>query len=175
MVNLISHHLLVFVLALILNENQEIEKYFNLKGLTETGDDWQVTSVKVNDESGHIKLHQDKWLMYFLHWRPLTEEKKNLSIKYTQNLLLNFWGQAINFELNHIEEEMEINGHKAFFSEATFGKGSIYTRFIVWNCPQTNRQFVADCNINLRRGTPKEMLEVQKLITQTVCCHPQRT
>ncbi len=41
----------------------------------------------------------------------------------------------------------------------------------MWNCPETNRQFSADCNINLRLGTSKDYLELQKLITTTVCCH----
>lgn len=163
---------LVFFLILInISYAKGIEEYIDLQGLIKTGDDWQLVSAEIKEEQGHIRLHLDRWLMYFLHWRPLTEEKKVLSIEYVRDLLLNFWGQAINFELNDIEGEIEICGHKGFFTEATFGRGAIYTRFLVWNCPQTNRQFIADCNINLGRGTPKELLEVQRSITRTVCCH----
>jgi len=175
MLNSIFRFLLIcFILANTSNA-QGIEDYFDLAGLTKSGDDWEVISTKIKNTDGHVKLQQDKWLMYFLHWRILTDEKKNLSVEYVQDLMLNFWGQAINFELNNIDGEIEVNGHKGFFSEGNFGKGAIYTRFIVWNCPRTNRQFIADCNINLRRGTPKELLQVQKLITQTVCCHKGRT
>jgi nitroreductase len=163
--------LFIFLIIINIPGSAGIEDYVDLEGLTKSGDGWQVTGGRINEESGYIKLHQDKWLMYFLHWRPLTEEKKNLSIEYVRDLMLNFWGHAINFELNNIEGETEICGHKGFFTEGTFGKGAIYTRFIVWNCPRTNRQFIADCNINLRRGTSRELLEVQKSITQTICCH----
>jgi nitroreductase len=171
MLKFILHFLFISFISTNISYPKGIEDYIDLQGLTETGDDWQVISAEIEDRQGHIKLHQDKWLMYFLHWRSLTEEKKSLSIEYVRDLMLNFWGQAINFELNNIEGEIEVCGHKGFFTEGTFGKGAIYTRFIVWNCPQTNRQFIADCNINLRRGTSKELLEVQKSITQTICCH----
>ena len=171
MLKFIFRILIVFLILTNIPYAKGIEDYIDLQGLTKSGDDWQLVSAETKDEQGHIRLHQDRWLMYFLHWRPLAEKKKDLSIEYVRDLFLNFWGQAINFELNNIEGEIEICGHKGFFTEATFGKGSIYTRFLVWNCPQTNRQFIADCNINLGRGTPKELLEVQRSITRTVCCH----
>ncbi len=171
MFKFIFRFLSVFLILTNISYARGVEDYIDLQGLTKTGDDWQLISSEIKEEQGHIRLHLDRWLMYFLHWRPLTEEKKELSIEYVRDLLLNFWGQAINFELNDIEGKIEVCGHKGFFAEATFGKGAIYTRFLVWNCPRTNRQFIADCNINLKRGTPKELLEVQKSITRTVCCH----
>ena len=156
---------------ILLVHGQGVDYYIDMEGLKKTGDDWKVTYQSIENREGHIILHHDKWLMYFLHWRPLTKQNKNLSLEYTRNHLLNFWGQAINFELTGVEGEIEIGNHKGFFTEGSFSNDAIYTRFIVWNCSQTNRQFTADCNINLRRGTPEELLEVQKLITTTVCCH----
>ena len=148
-----------------------IEEFVNLRGLRNNGDDWKVIGKGAFAEGGFIKLHHDKWLMYFLHWRPLTEDKRTLTLKYVRNHMLNFWDEAMDFELTEIEGEIEICGHKGFFTEGTLSKGAIYTRFIVWNCPQTNRQFTADCNINVRRGTPKDLLELQNLVTKTVRCH----
>jgi len=150
---------------------QTIDKYVNVTALSKNGERWDRIDSVFIDTGGHITLHHSKWLMYFLHWRPLTGENTNLTKEYVRNHLLNFWGAAMNFELTNVDGEMEVCGHKALFTEGNFGKGTVYTRFIVWNCSETNRQFTADCNINLRRRTPKELLELQYLITRTVCCH----
>jgi len=147
-----------------------IGDFINLSGLRQEGPDWRVIFQELGADKGHLRLSQSKWLMYFLHWRPLTEANKTISIAYVRNHLLNFWGQAMNFKLMDIDGEMEICGHKAYFTEGSFGNGAVYTRFIVWNCPETNRQFTADCNINLQRKTPRELLDLQRTITQTVCC-----
>jgi len=149
----------------------DISDFIDLPGLRQEGPDWRVIFQELGADKGHLRLSQSKWLMYFLHWRPLTETNKSISIAYARNHLLNFWGQAMNFKLMDIDGEMEICGHKAYFTEGSFGDGAVYTRFIVWNCPQTNRQFTADCNINLQRKTPRELLDLQRTITQTVCCH----
>jgi hypothetical protein len=67
--------------------------------------------------------------------------------------------------------ETEIYGHKAYFIDGTIYNDAIHSRFIVWNCPKTGRQFISDCNINLRLGTPGYLLETQNHITQTIHCH----
>jgi transglutaminase-like putative cysteine protease len=148
-----------------------IESLIDLAGLGREGPDWRILYQDFGSAWGHLKLSQSKWLMYFLHWRPLSEFNRTLSVGYVRNLMLNFWGQAMNFKLLNIDGELEICGHKAFFTEGTVMDGAVYTRFIVWNCPQTNRQFIADCNINLRRRTPKDLLDIQQAMTRTVCCH----
>jgi hypothetical protein len=48
----------------------------------------------------------------------------------------------------------------------------VRTRFFIWNCPDTNRQFIADCNINLATGTPQRFLQAQFDATRTMACHP---
>jgi transglutaminase-like putative cysteine protease len=148
-----------------------IHDLLDLSGLKHEGPEWRILFQDLGQDKGHLKLSQVKWLMYFLHWRPLTETNQALSIEYVRNHMLNFWGQAMNFKLLNIDGETEVCGHKAFFTEGTVMDGAVHTRFIVWNCPQTKRQFTADCNINLRRKTPQELLDLQGAITQTVCCH----
>ncbi len=143
----------------------------DLQGLRQEGPDWRVSFQDLSQDKGHLKLSQSLWLMYFLHWRPLAEIKRILSVENVRNLMLNFWGQVMNFKLLNIDGETEICGHKAFFSEGTVMDGAVHTRFIVWNCPETDRQFIADCNINLRRKTPKDLLDLQRTITGTICCH----
>jgi len=142
----------------------------DVEALRSSGDDWTVRQDTLAD-GGVIRLHHDKWLMYFLHWRPLTEERQKLSQEYVRDLMLNFWGPDMPFKLSENTGEMEVGGHKAYFVDGTIYDGAIQTRFIVWNCPETERQLIADCNINLRKGTPPELLELQKEITLSVSCH----
>jgi len=150
---------------------EEIGKLIDIKGLRRGGDDWKVIHENIGPEGGSIKLFQDKWLMYFLHWRPLSKDKEILSIEYVKKLMLSFWSPNMPFTLSEKGGELEIAGHRAFYVDGTIYKGMIHTRFIVWNCPETNRQFIADCNINVRRGTPEKLLAMQEKISQTIACH----
>ncbi len=108
-------------------------------------------------------------LMHFLHWWPLDESNNEISIEYAKELLLNLW--EMPFDLTGVEGETEINGHKAYFIEGNL-RNIVKTRFIVWNCNQSNRQFLSDCNINISLNTPQELLDLQvNDITNSICCH----
>jgi hypothetical protein len=142
----------------------------DLEALRSSGDDWTIRQDSLPD-GGVIRLHHDKWLMYFLHWRPLTEEREQLSSEYVRNLMLNFWGPNMPFTLSEKVGEMEVADHKAYFVDGTTSDGAIKSRFIVWNCLETNRQLIADCNIDVGRGTSPELLELQNDVTLSVSCH----
>ncbi len=158
-----------------LASGEEQNSIISLENLRSSGDDWEVASLDITPEVGKIRLRHDNWLMYFLHWRPLDSTNNKLSIKYVQNHLLNFWGQAMPFKLTADTGTTNVNGHPAYFVGGTIGDGFIRTRFIVWNCEQTNRQFTSDCNINLGMETREEKLEIQHKITSTICCHDDCT
>jgi hypothetical protein len=163
---------LVLLLSAVLSSHcsQDHHEPIDLEALRSSGDDWTVRQDTLAD-GGVIRLHHDKWLMYFLHWRPLTEERQKLSQEYVRDLMLNFWGPNMPFTLSENMGEMEVGGHKAYFVDGTIYDGSIRSQFIVWNCPETQRQLIADCNINLRKGTQPELLDLQKEITLSVSCH----
>jgi rhodanese-related sulfurtransferase len=148
-----------------------LEDLIDVAGLDRSGHQWRTVYQQIGRDAGHARLGQSKWLMYFLHWRPLTDAGRTLTVDYIRNHMLNFWGQAMNFELSDTDGEMEVCGHRAVFTEGTVMGGAVRTRFIVWNCLETNRQFTADCNINIKRKTPAELLELQRTITGTVRCH----
>ena len=151
-----------------------VESPIDLENLCKTGDDWTVIQADSLSDGGRIKVGHDKWLMYFLHWRPLTTERENISIEYVRHLLLNFWGPQMPFTLKEGGGETQVSGHKAYYVDATIKlPADIKTRFIVWNCPETGRQFVADCNINRSRGTAEAYIELQYDITSTISCHGQ--
>jgi hypothetical protein len=164
---------LICVLAIILllsHCTNLPEEPIDIQALCSSGDDWTVRQDTLAD-GGIIRLHHDKWLMYFVHWRPLTEEKGNFSPEYIRHLMLNFWGADMPFTLGDSVQQTQVAGHQALVIDGTIYDGAIRSRFIVWNCPQTKRQFVADCNINVGRGTQLELFDLQTEITYSIDCH----
>lgn len=160
---------------LFFHYSQSIEEQVDVASLQSTGDDWKIVVQDTLPDGGSIKLNHDQWLMYFLHWRPLTQERENISVEYARERMLNFWGPDMPFAITSEGGEAEIAGHKAYFIDGSFSNGAVQTRFIVWNCPGTKRQFIADCNINKRRGTRDSLLELQYEISSTISCHGEET
>ncbi|MFC2104660.1 hypothetical protein ACFLS4_04830 [Bacteroidota bacterium] len=126
---------------------------------------WEI----IQDKPGRITYKSQKWLMYFVHWRELTDENKNISEEYANDLLKGLWGMP--FVTTNVVGECIINGHQAYFAEAIL-RNRVRTRFIVWNCEETNRQFIADCNINISMKTPEDLFKLQyDEITSNFNCH----
>jgi hypothetical protein len=133
------------------------------------GEDWEVLREEADAAGGSIRLHLDQWLMYFTHWRPLDEERSNLTPESARNTLLTFWGN-MPFTLTGEEGEMEVSGHPARYVEAKL-RETVHTRFIIWNCPESGRQLIADTNINIRMGTPAALLDLQREMALSTSCH----
>ena len=165
--------LAVLVLFASAGSADDAAGFIDLEGLRAEGNDWVILLSEDTPDGSLIKLYQDKWLMFFLHWRPLTEERSNLTEEYMRDLLLNFWGEDMPFKLEGIEGETAIAGHAARYVEGTIYEGMVRTRFIVWNCPETGRQMIADCNINQRLKTPEEYLQTEYDIVAAISCHGQ--
>lgn len=146
-------------------------EYVDISGLESSGNDWEIVYRDSTADSGRLTLHQDKWAMFFLHWRPLTDEGRNLSVAYARHLMLNFWGPDMPFDVSEGGGTFEVGGREAFYVDGTLGDNLIRTRFIVWNCPETNRQVIADCNINLASGSPDSILTMQYAMAATVSCN----
>lgn len=146
-------------------------EYVDIERLRAGGEDWKVLHGDTLPEGGSVLMGHDKWLMYFLHWRPLDDEKKNISVAYVRDLIQNFWGLNMPFVLEEGGGETEVAGHAAYYADASLNNGAIRTRFIVWNCPETGRQLVSDCNINAGMGTPEDLLKLQFDVTASIDCH----
>ncbi|MCP4708795.1 MAG: hypothetical protein GY869_09235, partial [Planctomycetes bacterium] len=138
-----------------------------------TDTDWAIVEADTIAAAGSVTLTADMWAMYFLHWRPLTPEREKLSPEYVRDLLLNFWGPEMPFTLSDNDGETTVAGHPAHYIDGTIYDGKIHTRFIVWNCPETRRQLIADCNYNASMGTPRKFLNLQFDFTASLACHPQ--
>ncbi|MDH4198690.1 MAG: hypothetical protein OEW05_14840, partial [Candidatus Aminicenantes bacterium] len=59
----------------------------------------------------------------------------------------------------------------AAWAEAYGTNRSFYTRFIIWNCPESGREFIADTNYNIRVKTPAEDFEDETRAARTILCH----
>jgi hypothetical protein len=147
------------------------EDLVDLDGFRAGGDDWQVVGRTETAAETTLRLYHDKWLMWFLHWRPLTPERADLTAGYVRDLMLNFWGANMPFDLEGEGGEATVAGHPARYLDGTIYDGMVRTRFVVWNCPETDRQLIADCNINQRMNTPRTLLDLQLAMTAGVNCH----
>jgi hypothetical protein len=147
------------------------EEWLDLEPLLNGPESWEVISSETEEGVKTVKLHHGRWLMFFLHWRPLTEDRQKLNRKYVRDLLLSLWGPNMPFKITKRGGKLNIGDHQGFWVEGVLERPGVRTRFLVWNCPETNRQLIADTNINVAMGTDDNLLVLQEEIAKTVCCH----
>ncbi|MFC2155511.1 hypothetical protein ACFLRB_03345 [Acidobacteriota bacterium] len=161
----------VMISGLYGNKIESITKsYIDISNLRSGGDDWKILSAQEKEEIGRIQLHQDKWLMHFIHWRLLTKKNETISVKYVKEKMLSFWGPEMPFKIVGSGGKTTVSGHDVYYIDGTLYNGMVKTRFILWNCPKTKRQFISDCNINKRKGTPDNFLKIQYDIISIISC-----
>lgn len=137
--------------------------------LDDRGWQWKAENIKGTPESGEATFSDQKWLMYLIHWRPM--QKKEITIDYVKERMLGMWG--VKFEFSGKEGRLKVAGHDAIFVEAFGTNRSFYTRFIIWNCPESDREFIADTNYNLRFRTPESDFEDELRSAMTLQCHKE--
>jgi hypothetical protein len=135
--------------------------------LEDVGWQWKEEDTTGTPEKGEITFSDSKWLMYLVHWGPI--QTKKITVDYVKQRMLNMWG--VKFEFTGKEGEMKISGHNAAWAEAYGTNKIFYTRFIIWNCLESGREFIADTNYNLRLKTPEADFEKERLSAKTICCH----
>ncbi len=163
----------LIILALFNSDafSQNIDHLIDREGLRSLGNDWDVLHHNETSDGGELMLQHEIWYMYFLHWRPLNEENRNITPIYVRHQLLNWWGPNMAyFTLKSSEGELSINGHKAYYVDGDY-LGMVDTRFVIWNCEETNRQFIGDLNINRKLNTPRIIYDAQLLSLNTISCH----
>lgn len=137
--------------------------------LPDTGWQWKEEDIKGTREQGEITFSDTKWLMYLIHWGPI--QVPEITTEYVKNRMLKMWG--VPFEFSGKEGKTEISGHKAVWVDAYGTNKNFYTRFIIWNCPESGREFIADTNYNLQVKTPEEDFATEMRSARTVCCHEE--
>jgi len=151
---------------------EELNALFRAKSgmeiqLPDLGWEWREEDVKGTPDKGEITFSDRKWMMYLIHWGPI--QRPDITADYVKERMLKMWG--VDFEFSGKSGITEISGHKAVWVEA-FGTNRAFTsRFIVWNCPQSGREIIADTNFNLRLKTPAADFEDQWFSAHTISCH----
>jgi hypothetical protein len=135
--------------------------------LDDEGWTWKPEEIQGTPESGQAVFSDTKWLMYLIHWGPI--QKQELTTDYVRDRMLKMWG--VPFEFTGQEGHTTMAGHDAVFVEAFGTKHAFRTRFIVWNCPESGREFIADTNYNLVAKTPVEDFEAERRSARTLACH----
>lgn len=135
--------------------------------LEDLGWQWKEEDIKGTKERGEITFSDTKWLMYLIHWGPI--QTPEITVDYVKERMLKMWG--VKFEFTGKEGMAKVAGHDAVWAEAYGTNKSFYTRFIIWNCPQSGREFIADTNYNLKRKTPRENFEQEMRSAKTIQCH----
>ncbi len=149
-------------LSLIINQKSGLEIQ-----LEDLGWQWKEEDIKGNEKNGEITFSDTKWLMYLIHWGPIQVPK--ITVDYVRKRMLKMWG--VEFQFTGKEGLTKMAGHDAAWAEAYGTNKSFYTRFIIWNCPQSGREFIADTNYNIRRKTPEEDFDREMRSARTVQCH----
>jgi len=135
--------------------------------LEDIGWRWKEEDIKGTAEQGEVTFSDTKWLMYLIHWGPIQVPK--ITVDYVKERMLKMWG--VKFEFSGKEGKTKVAGHDAVFAEAYGTNRLFYTRFIIWNCPESGREFIADTNYNLARKTPERDFEKEMRSAKTVQCH----
>ncbi|MBI2841418.1 MAG: hypothetical protein HYX75_24135 [Acidobacteria bacterium] len=135
--------------------------------LDDVGWQWKDADIKGGPEQGEITFSDTKWLMYLAHWGPL--QVPRITPDYVRKRMSNMWG--VEFEFTGKEGRTTVAGHDAVWVEAFGTNHAFYTRFIMWNCPESKRELIADTNYNLSLKTPEEDFEEETGSAKTVRCH----
>lgn len=170
--------LFVFSALSLTPQEKELQKKENLISLIKQKSDleiqledlgwqWREEDIIGTKEKGEFTFSDTKWLMYLIHWGPI--QVPEITVDYVKERMLKMWG--VKFEFTGKEGTTKVAGHDAVWVEAYGTNKSFYTRFIIWNCPESGREFIADTNYNLRRKTPKEDFEKEMRSAKTVQCH----
>ncbi|MDP8206276.1 MAG: hypothetical protein P9L92_06400 [Candidatus Electryonea clarkiae] len=119
----------------------------------------RVTIDSGDERTGRFRIADNPWWMFFLHLRPL-KNSPELSEATARDIILNFWSGSSDatVELTGKEGVLQPGREKVFWVEAIYMNGAVKTRFFIWDEPMYQRRVIADCNINLRRGTPDSLL-----------------
>lgn len=107
---------------------EETPAWLDLDGLCAAGDDWQVVTCDQSAGAETVYLYQDRWAMYFLHWRPLDETNRDITADYMNKLMVNFWGENMPFDLDGEGGEITVTGHKGRYLDGSSSPTATSTR-----------------------------------------------
>ena len=137
--------------------------------MPELGYTWSDSSFTGSAESGSFTASSTKVIYYFLHWGPI--EVSDVTEEYVRERIPKIWpGEGLKVLS---VSEATVGGHPAWFAEVMPRREFYRAFFLIWNCPESDRQFIADMNYNVQYHTPRSELEAEFSTTyHTLACHP---
>jgi len=136
--------------------------------LPDEGWTWSEKNIRGTSDGGEAVFSAQKWLMNLIHWGPI--QVKDISVAYVRDRMQKMWG--VKFEFTGTEGTTQIAGHPAVYVDAYGTNRAFFTRFLIWNCPDSSREFIADMNYNLSLKTPRQDFETEWRVARTIGCHP---
>ncbi len=135
----------------------------------ELGYFWSNSSFTGSADSGTISVTSTKVIYYFLHWGPI--EVTEVTEDYVRERIPKIWPDE-GLQVLSVSDTI-IAGHPAYFAEVMPKRDFYRAFFLIWNCPESGRQFIADMNYNVQYRTPRAELETEFETTyHTLACHP---
>ncbi len=129
---------------------------------------WNDSTFTGSAETGTISINATKVIYYFLHWGPI--ENPIVTKDYVRKRIPQIWPSE-GLQVLSVNETT-VAGHPAFYAEVMPQREFYRAFFLIWNCPESGRQFIADMNYNVRFRTPRTELEAEFETTyQTLACH----
>ncbi len=137
--------------------------------LPDLGYTWNDSSLVGSPATGTLAVSATKVVYYFLHWGPI--EVPEITEQYVRERIPKIWpGEGLQVLS---VKEATVAGHHACFAEVMPQREFYRAFFLIWNCPETGRQFIADMNYNVQYHTPRAELEAEFSTTyHTLACHP---
>jgi len=137
--------------------------------LPDVGYSWADEDLTGDTDSGSLAATHSKVIYYFVHWGPI--EIDTVDEDYVRQRIPKLWPNE-GLEVGKVEAAT-VAGHPAIYAEAVPKRQFYRAFFLIWNCPETGRQFIADMNYNVAVKTPRSELEAELETTRkTLACHP---
>ncbi len=130
---------------------------------------WSDSGFVGGEEAGSLFFETTKVIYYFLHWGPI--ETDEIDEEYVSKRVPQVWPSE---ELKVTSmERATVAGHPAILATVMPKRQFYRAFFLIWNCPETGRQFIADMNYNVTYKTPRSELDAEIATTsKTLACHP---
>lgn len=136
--------------------------------MPDLGYSWNEEDIAGTRSRGSIWVTHTKMIYYFVHWGPM--EAESITEDYVRRRIPEIWpSEGLRVMATR---PMTVAGHPAIYAEAIPRREFYRAHFLIWNCPESGRQFIADMNYNVRYLTPRSALQAQiDATTNTLSCH----
>lgn len=131
---------------------------------------WNEKDLIGDATKGALAVDHKKVIYYFIHWGPI--EVHTITEAYVRQRIPKIWpGEGL--EVKRVKPT-EVAGHPAFYAQVIPKRAFYRAFFLIWNCEESGRQFIADMNYNVSAQTPKAELQAELDATEkTLACHEE--